>query len=121
MVGIKYVGKKEKHTDHLYGTGLAWVLDQVHNVSDAVADKMAVHTDIYFLCKPAEGAPEAEVTDHAPPEQEELQPILPHLDGMGKDELVTYAQQHFGENMSKSMKVENMRARVLNLIQARGF
>ena len=120
MVGIKYVGKKEKHTDHLYGTGLTWVLDQVHNVPDEIADRMAVHTDIYFLCKPFKDEPVAEVTEPVIIEQD-YKPPLPQLDYMGKDELVTYAQQHFGENLSKSMKVENMRARVLNLIQARGF
>jgi hypothetical protein len=46
---VRYVGKKDQETDHLYGTGITWVgLGDVHEVPlTAWAGKMSRHPDVW--------------------------------------------------------------------------
>jgi len=117
MIGIKFIGDRESHIDNLYGTNLTFKPGQVHNVEDAIAKRMLVHTDAYAEAKPVKGAPVAEA--EKPAAKEEAEP-LPHLGGMGKPELMAFAQQHYGEKLHHAMSEDNMRAKVLGFIQAHG-
>ena len=118
MIGIKYVGQREMHIDNLYGTNLAFNPGQTHNVDDAIAKRMLAHTDTYAEAKPVKDAPVAAAEEKAAA-KEQSEP-LPHLDGMGKPELMAFAQQHYGEKLHHAMSEANMRSKVLGFIQARG-
>ena len=121
VVGVRYVGDREQHVDNLYGTWLVWSPEQVHNVPVSIAERMRPHDDVYRLTAPLDsGEVDPEVTEALNREPEDAPPVLPHLDGMTKGEMSVYAQQHFGENFSKNMKVEDMRSKLLSLIQSRG-
>ncbi len=117
MIGIKYIGNRDEHSDNLYGTNLAFTPGQTHNVDDAIAKRMLVHTDTYAEAKPVKDTPVASPAVEPPKEQAEP---LPHLEGMGKQELMAFAQQHYGEKLHHAMSEENMRGKVLGFIQARG-
>jgi len=128
MVGIKYIGDRKPHVDNLYGTWLEWLPGQIHNVTEAVATKMAPHTDVYQLTAPVKDVAPVKKEDAEPDpelvkkeekvEPEKPPPMLPNLETMTKDDLINYAQQHFNEKLSRSMKPETMRHRILSIIQA---
>lgn len=119
-VHVKYIGKKDEHKDNLYGTGMEWNPGQVHHIPAAIAAKMLAHTDTYAQ----EGAVVAGVAESKAPAKDaapqKLPVPLPNLDGMSTQELVDFAQQHYGEHFSPEMPVETMRSTVMSLIQSRG-
>ena len=117
MVGVQYIGSKPRHIDNLYGTGLEWEPGDVYNVDKAIASKMEKHPDVYAIVEAVAGAGCASPVK-IDSETEDENPQLPRLDGMDKNELIDYAQRHFGENFAKNMKPENMRAKILGLIQS---
>lgn len=47
-VAIKYVGRREAHNDHLYGTGM-WCQGQVKMVSKETQVKMLKHPDVFAV------------------------------------------------------------------------
>lgn len=116
MIGIKYIGTREVHEDNLYGTGLTFAPDEVHNVEDTIAARMLVHADTYKETKAVKGEPAATA---ATTEMEQIVP-LPNLEGMNRQELTTFAQQHYGEKFHHKMSEENMRSSIHAIIQARG-
>ncbi|OGT02159.1 MAG: hypothetical protein A2143_00755 [Gallionellales bacterium RBG_16_57_15] len=117
MQGIKYIGSREAHTDNLYGTGLIWTPGRTHNVDDAVATKMLAHADTYEHVKPTKG----EMAVSAKAEIEPTPTIpLPHLEGMGKAELIAFAQQHYGEHLHPNMGEGKMRDKIMSVMQSRG-
>ena len=127
LVGVQYVGKKKSHLDHLYGTNLTWLPGQTHNIQEPIAQKMAKHTDVYAITVqvaqtvPAAAGLEDDTFVLAQPE--EVAPTvvpLPPLDNMTRDELMIFAQQHYGEKLHHSMKEETMRHRIVSLINERG-
>lgn len=118
MVGIKYIGTREAHTDNLYGTALTWNPGQVHNVADDVAARMLAHADVYAEAKPVKG--EEPATQGVLAKMEDPSHMLPNLDGMGKPDLIAFAQQHYNEKLHHAMSEENMRNKILTLIQANG-
>ena len=140
LVGVQYVGKKKSHLDHLYGTNLTWLPGQTHNIQETIAQKMAKHTDVYAITLPvAHIVPAAagiEPEEVAPTvveafeddtfvlaQPEEVAPTvvpLPPLDNMTRDELMSFAQQHYGEKLHHSMKEETMRHKIVSLINERG-
>ena len=119
-VPIKYIGKKDEHKDNLYGTGLEWKAGQVHHVPPAAAAKMLAHTDTYAQ----DGVSVAGVAESNAPAKDaapqKLPVPLPNLDGMTAQELVNFAQQHYGEKLSADIGEDSMRSTILTLIQARG-
>jgi len=122
MIGIKYIGKRETHTDNIYGTNLVWEPDQVHNVENGIAAKMLVHADVYKDAKTVKGEKEARAQEKQ--EEVEEDPLkdvpLPSLDAMDKNALQLFAQQHFGEQLDGRMTVDTMRDRVAGLINSKG-
>lgn len=120
MVGVKYIGGKPRQVDNLYGTGLEWEPGDIYNVDKAVAARMAVHTDVYKIVDAVAGAGVA-IVDSVEKSTIDERQEFPHLEGMEKDELIAYAQRHFNENLARNMKVENMRSRILGLIQSKKY
>lgn len=120
-VGIQYIGDRESHHDNLYGTNLTWSPGQVHNVPPAAAKKMLAHSDVYAEVE-ANGDEEfGDFTEDDKEPPDKLSPLLPNLDGMTKQDMQAYAQQHFGEKLHHAMSEDNMRAKIVNLIGERGL
>lgn len=47
IVGVRYIGKKERQEDTVCKTGAVWTQGQVHNFGDALAKALLVHTDSF--------------------------------------------------------------------------
>lgn len=118
MVGIKYIGLREEHTDNLYGTSLSWKPGQTHNVADEVAARLLAHADVYAEAKPVKG--EEPTTQAVPVKPKDPAHMLPNLDGMKKPDLIEFAQRHYNEKLHHAMSESNMRTKIFTLIQARG-
>lgn len=117
-VMIKYIGKRDKHVDNLYGTQLQWKPGQSHYVQTGVANKMLQHEDTYALASGDEVNLEVA---QAGEQGAQKNPVpLPNLEGMDKNDLIMFAQQHYGEALHPNMKEENMRARIHSFIESRG-
>lgn len=117
MTPIQYIGGRDEHHDNLYGSGLEWKNGQTRNVPSAIALKMLAHDDTYKQ----NGTAVSEATTVADKDKPEKLPVpLPNLDGMNKQELMTFAQQHYGEHLHHKMNEGNMRDRIMALVQARG-
>ena len=115
LIGIKYVGKKDSHHDHLYGTGLTWEPDQIHAVPDGVAQKLLAHDDTYAAEElPANAVQAALSADKSIPEGEDRTDsiLLPNLSGMDKHALQDFALRTFNERLPATMKEETMRTRI---------
>ena len=119
-VPIKYIGKKDEHKDNLYGTGLEWKPGEVHKVLAAAAAKMLAHTDTYEQDGNAVAGGVA-VVEQKSDGQDDMQAPLPQLSVMDKNELINFAQQHYGENLAPDMPEADMRSTVFSLVQARGL
>lgn len=119
-VPIEYIGLKDSHTDTKYGTKLIWIRGQVHYVPKSAAARMLVHTDVYraagdVVPNSAESVP---VVSKDGGKKQEIP--LPHLEGMNKNELISFAQQHYGEALETTMTEPDMRSRIFAVIQSRG-
>lgn len=117
-INVKYIGSREEHHDNLYGSNLKWKPGSSHGVPAAIAEKMRAHTDTYEVGKAVVVTAEVKKADLKQPDK--LPVPLPNLDGMEKSDLIAFAQQHYGENLPANMKVENMRNKILTLIQSQG-
>lgn len=116
IIGIRYIGKKERKEDTLLGTGAVWLPGQVHNFAEALARQLLQHTDIYeeapvaidgdtFMGKSANGkATEA--------------PAIPYvnLTGMDVDQLALFARREFNRTIDTERDVELVRAEVHRLM-----
>lgn len=47
IVGVRYVGKKDRQEDTICKTGAVWSQGQVHNFSESLAKLLLVHTDSF--------------------------------------------------------------------------
>ena len=72
-VGIRYVGVRDLHEDHLYGTRLAWLPGQVHNVDAAIAVRMLMHKDVYERADVEANKPVSGKSNQVEQEQERVQ------------------------------------------------
>lgn len=122
-IGIKYLGSKDLHVDHLFGTTLVWQKGEVHAVPEHIAKKMLVHTGVYAEAKLPKGEDNAEIIDQEMKRQEqenrdrENRDLPPMLDfqEMDKQSMMNHAQRYFGEKLAPQMKEENMRARLTSM------
>jgi hypothetical protein len=118
LVPIKYVGAKARRTDSVAGTGLAWEADTVHMVPPEVAVKLLRHPDVWAKGEEPEGAEAAKLADKPELETEEslaLKVGLPNLAAMSKADLGQMAAARFGITLPQTMKVADMRAKIVAL------
>lgn len=139
---IEYVGKRPAYTDGLYGTG-DWTKGEIKPVHDVTAAKMLKHVDQYQKPrsepKPAETKAAATIDAAAesainldadvvgepkPSESEEEKASQEARDSvahMDKDALINYAQVNFRQSLDKRQNVENIRQRVVTMIDQYGL
>ena len=125
-VGIRYVGVRDLHEDHLYGTRLAWLPGQVHNVDAAIAVRMLMHKDVYERADVEANKPVSGKSNQVEQEQERVQEL--QLDDtrsaiaiMDKDALEQFAKTHFQIDLDKRKGLSNLRSQVIGLIDQFGM
>lgn len=141
-VAVQYVGRRPDWTDHLYGTGLSFVADQVRYLPGSVATQFLRHVDLFREAK-TEVAPEkvaqisevveiprddtAEILEATKQKQAEeldkenqLQDLRQSVTFMEKDALKEFALRNYRQKLDGRLSVEAMRTQTLQLIDQFG-
>lgn len=125
-VGIRYVGVRDLHEDHLYGTRLAWLPGQVHNVDAAIAVRMLMHKDVYERAdveanKPVSGKSNQVEQEQERVQEQQLEDTRSAIAIMDKDALEQFAKTHFQIDLDKRKGLSNLRSQVIGLIDQFGM
>ncbi|KPU96668.1 hypothetical protein APR50_23155 [Variovorax paradoxus] len=145
---VQYIGRRPDFTDRLYGSGLTFDLGQTREVPSEIARKLLRHADQFRSPPPQveeadeeRGEPDqdadsdqpaddtAEQLANAQKERDEkqraetlLQDMRDQVNAMTeKDALKDFAQQKYQQAISKTLSVENMKLKVLGLIDEFGL
>lgn len=131
LIPIMYIGKKERKTDTVAGTGLEWRANEIHFVPPLIASKLIRYTDVW-----REAWDEAEedpgrvglvVTEQQTgtaagqgTEQSQIPPFsMPNLKGMKKSELQAFALGQFNHQLDDALKNGEMVQQIVNLANSR--
>ena len=125
-VGIRYVGVRDLHEDHLYGTRLAWLPGQVHNVDAAIAVRMLMHKDVYERAdveanKPVSGKSNQVEQEQERVQEQQLDDTRSAIAIMDKDALEQFAKTHFQIDLDKRKGLSSLRLQVVGLIDQFGM
>lgn len=141
-VAVQYVGRRPDWTDHIYGTGLSFVADQVRYLPGSVATQFLRHVDLFREAK-TEVAPEkvaqisevveiprddtaqilAETAAKRDDETEALSRILDikqQVSMMDKDALKDFAFRNWSQKLDKRESIDELRAKVAQAIDQFG-
>jgi hypothetical protein len=124
MVPIKYVGLKPEVTDTVAETGLVWRSGEIQFVPAWAVAKLVYHTDTWARATPedVEAAglrrSDAAEPEHRKPEpelddMESMKVGLPSLTVLNRASLASLAVQRYGQVLDPSMKVADMRAKIV--------
>lgn len=135
-IAVQYIGRKEAYTDHLYGTGLSFVKDQVRGLPAEIAGKFLRHGDMFKECgeaaieqavEPSEPDDTAKTLEDAAKRQQEsrkdedaLLDLKQHVSVMTKDTLCDYALTNYRQKLNKRASVEELRQQVTGMIDQFG-
>ena len=139
-VAVQYIGRREEYIDRLYGTGLSFAQGQVREVPEQVSRKFLRHADLFERAEavpaPKQDKPGKEdlpIDDTAAKlqkaeqqklaEQEaanRLQDLHDQVNLMEKDALQEFALTKYQQKVPKNLSVNNMRSRVIGLIDQYG-
>ena len=119
---VKYIFRRQAHTDALYGTRIVWDNPgDVRLVPEDVAAKMlARNPDVYQLGEySGESAPAVAAKPTAPDDaaRQELDLVIRTMD---KEALEGYAKTHFGQDLDRRKSVESLRQQVAMLVDQFG-
>lgn len=119
---VKYVFRRQAHTDALYGTRIAWDNPgDVRLVPEDVAEKMlARNPDVYQLGEYAGEEAPAVAAKPAPPDDAARQELDLVIRTMDKEALEGYAKTHFGQDLDRRKSVESLRQQVAMLVDQFG-
>lgn len=125
---VEYVGRRETHTDALYGTG-HWTKGQTKIVPPALAAKMARHMDVFkrgsTSATPAALAIAAEASENPnKPEHEEeterAEELKAQIGTMNRAALQEFAKSHYQQALPGNLSTEDTRAKVIALLDQYG-
>lgn len=134
-VAVTYTGREDPFIERNYGSGLAFEQGQTRVVPDELAAKLLRHGDV-FSAGDASNVKQAktpvddteqslEQANRAKKDREDLenqrQDVVDRVNQMDKDALKEFAQTKYGQPIPKTMSVENMRAKVVGLIDQFGL
>lgn len=126
MALIKYLGAKERATNHLTGKAVVWEGNgDIQNVDDDVAlTLVATFPEYYELATTSKGfqprttkkpTPSKKPADSEDEDEMATRPGLVNLDAMDEDQLRAFAQSNFGHDFHHSMKAPRMRDEIIAL------
>ena len=126
---VKYIGSTE-WKDHLYGSGLYFLPQQTRIVPFLMARKFLQHVDLFEQGEFGEVSDDdtANLTETAQAEKQAQDNVLNEtfdvfnsVAQMDKEALVTFAKQHFNQDLNKREKVDTLRDKVRGLIDQFGL
>lgn len=118
---VKYTGRREPHSDGLYGTYITWAKSgTVQLVPEDVARKMvAINRDVYHPGQ-YDGQAAPETAPAKPAEDTDRQELDLTIQTMDKVALELYARTHFGQELDRRRNVEELRRSVALMIDQFG-
>ena len=134
-VAVIYIGRETPFVERNYGSNLSFEPGQSRIVPSELANKLLRHADVFKVVSQPESAPAAlanDDTEHALKQSEEKkveqdakenqrQDLVDQVNLMDKDALKEFAQSKYGQPLSKTLHVDNMRARVVGFIDQYGM
>ena len=132
---VKYVGS-HSFVDRLYGSKLPFEPGQIRELPALLAEKLLRHADVFERgaallteAKPAKlkDDTQALLTEAKKDQAKEdvisnqRQDLVDQVNVMDKDALKDFAQEKYGQPLSKSLSLENMRNRVTGFIDQYGM
>ena len=146
---VTYTGRETPFIDRLYGSRLTFEPGQTRLLPAALAERLLRHSDVFEPASEAAPAPagkaraallnESPKTDkplddtqatleQSAKEQAEReaalnnrQNLVDQVNLMDKDALKSFAHEKYGQPLTKSLSVDNMRAKVVGLIDQYGM
>lgn len=118
---IRYIGKRETHTDGAYGTRLTWAQGQTLPVPVAAAAKMLAHPDVYQVGDPIteELAPPPDTKQSD--DEDRLQDLRDSINVMTKAGLVDFVKTNYRVDLNKSQNIGALRAQAIQLVDQFGI
>jgi len=136
FVAVTYIGRRESWTDRLYGSGLTFRQGQTRSVPGKLARDFLRHRDVFEEAAeaPAEPAPHATADDDTAEqlnrakqreqaqqvEQTNVQDVMDAVNQMDKEALQDFAYKNYQQKIPKTLSLENMRAKAIQLIDQFG-
>lgn len=137
---VCYVGRETPYTDRLYDSKLTFFPRQVRRLPGELATRFLRHGDVFqrateqVAALAAVGPQPVGVVDDTSKvlelaakeksvedtDTDRTQDVIDQLGDMDKDALKDFAQVHYGQSVSKSLSVENMRTRVGDMVRQYG-
>lgn len=135
-IAVQYVGRETPFVELNYGSGLSFEPGQTRVVPHELAERLLRHADVFskgedgdatVTEKPESGDGTQEQIDAAAKEKaakdaelSQRQDLVDQINQMGKDALKDFANVKYGQALPKTLSVENMRIKVVGLIDQFG-
>lgn len=106
IVGVRYIGKKERQEDTVCKTGAVWTYGQVHNFGSDIAKALLIHTDSF---EPADISMDGGtyLSRGKKPQASQGVAAFINLSAMGIDQMVLLARTEFNRVVSADGKDED--------------
>lgn len=130
---VTYTGNETPFVDRLYGSRLSFEPGQTRAVPHELAERLLRHADVFKAADQAPAAAEKPVDDTQAlleqakleeqakrDEQNQRHDLVDQVNAMDKEALQTWAKDKFGEVVPKTLSLNNMRDRVIGLIDQYG-
>jgi hypothetical protein len=141
QVPVKYIGRRDTFTDHLYGTGLVFEKGQVRNLPSELARKFLRHGDQFAENVAREGEQQIVQATEEPDQDDtaakladaqklqelerdkesQLQDLKVQVNAMTKASLGQYALTNYQQKLDQSKTVAELRAQVIGMIDQFGM
>lgn len=132
-VNVKYIGRESSFVERNYQSQLTFDPGQSRMVPAELADKLLRHVDCFEISedKPT-AAPDTESTqaqlemaklakEEADKLENNRQDLVDRINFMDKDSLQDWAKVNYGQVVPKTLSVENMRSRVVGMVDKFGM
>lgn len=133
LIPVKYVFRRPRWVDRIYGTNLEFVTDQVRMLPESMALKFLRHTDTFVLGEPQpvepttpeqETAQALEKADAERKEREEQEQqmfaLYDQLNVMDKPSIARFVREKFQIELPETLSIEDMRVEATTLIDRFG-
>ena len=138
LTAVQYIGDQNPFVERNYRTGLTFTPLQTRMLPTAIANRLLRHQDAFKPGQPAEQseaavgklsaddtAAQLTVADAKNKAEAtaltQLQDMVCQINTMDKDALKDFAQVKYGQSLPKTLSVENMRTKVVGMIDQFGL
>lgn len=128
-IAVKYIGPRDVWSDRVYHTGLSFTRNMVRSLPAHIARKFLRHADVFEEVELAEGSADDTgfqldegAKEKAKRDQQQRDfDVIDQVNSMtDKDSLVSFAESRYGLKLTKTMKVETMKDRIVEHVNRFG-